>query len=168
MKKEVLFICVHNAARSQMAEAYLRQLGGDDYRVESAGFEPKAINPLVVEIMAEEGIDLSGKKTQSVFELFKQGRTFQYVITVCSEAETEGKCPIFPGLTHRLSLPFPDPAGLTGSHQEQLEQCRGIRDSIKEKMREFLAWEKSDTSRRLGQDWSELSVPGGPDQAKGE
>lgn len=158
MKKDVLFICVHNSARSQMAEAYLKQLGGDAYHVESAGFEPTGINPLVVEVMKEDGIDLSGKGTQSVFELFKKGRTFQFVITVCSEAEISGKCPVFPGLTHRLSLPFKDPASLQGTREEQLEECRAIRDGIKQKMKDFVAWEQSGERRRLGQAWTELPV----------
>ena len=162
MPKDVLFICVHNSARSQMAEAYLRQFGGDAFHVESAGFEPTEINPLVVEIMAEDGIDLSGKKTQSVFELFQNGRTFKYVITVCDESEG-GKCPLFPGMTHRLHLPFPDPAALTGSHEEKLTKLRGIRDAIKEKMREFEAWEKSNHTKRLGQEWHALDIQAAKD-----
>ncbi len=72
----VLFVCIHNSARSQMAEAYLKALGGSDFQVESAGFEPTTINPLVVEVMREEGFDLGAKGTQSVFDLFKQGRVF--------------------------------------------------------------------------------------------
>lgn len=156
MKKAVLFICVHNSARSQMAEAYLKKLAGDEFIVESAGLEPTTINPLIIEVMAEEGIDLSTKGTQAVFDLFKQGRTFQYVITVCSQAEDMGMCPIFPGLTHRLHLPFPDPAGLTGTREEQLAACREIRDNIKIKVQEFLVWARSGDRHRLSQDWVEL------------
>ncbi len=126
----VLVICRHNSGRSQIAEAYLRKFGGDRIHVESAGFEPaKEVNPLVVEVMKEEGIDLSGKKPQSVFELYKQGRLFDHVITVCSDSESD--CPIFPGITRRWHLPFPDPAAVEGTHAEKLAKVRGIRDAIK-------------------------------------
>ncbi len=156
--KRVLFICVHNSARSQMAEEYLRRLGGDEYAVESAGFEPTEINPLVVEAMLEEGSDLSAKQTQSVFQLFKQGRMFHYVVTVCDESE-EGNCPIFPGMTHRLHLPFPDPAKLTGTHAEKLAKVREIRDSIKRSIGEFVAWERSGAEKPLGDSWERVSMP---------
>jgi arsenate reductase len=138
LKGKVLFVCVHNSARSQMAEAYLRQMAGDRVEVESAGFEPGPINPLVVEVMKEEGIDLSGKRAQSVFELFKAGRIYQYVITVC-EASREEQCPVFPGVTNRLHLPFPDPAQLTGTYQERIEGTRRIRDQIKQAVERLAA-----------------------------
>ncbi|MDT8297329.1 MAG: arsenate reductase ArsC, partial [Spirochaetaceae bacterium] len=73
-KKKILVICVHNSARSQMAEEYIRRFGGDKFDVESAGLEPGELNPLVVEVLKEDGIDISGKKTQDVFELYKEGR----------------------------------------------------------------------------------------------
>jgi len=149
---KVLFICVHNSARSQMAEEYVKKLGGDEFMVESAGFEPGVINPLVVEAMAEEGVDLSQKQTQSVFELFKKGRIFDYVITVCDESEG-GKCPIFPGMTHRLHLPFPDPSQLEGSHEEKLQQVRAIRDQIKGMAREFVDWVNSVEKKPLSKIW---------------
>ena len=129
----VLFICVHNSARSQMAEAYLRQMTGDGVTVTSAGLDPTVINPLVVAVMAEEGIDLSGQQTRKVFDLFKDGQLFDYVITVCEES-LEGQCPMFPGVTRRLHLPFPDPAAVVGSPEERLEQVRRIRDAIKARM----------------------------------
>jgi arsenate reductase (thioredoxin) len=81
----VLCLCVHNSARSQMAEAYFRVFGTDDFEVESAGLEPGILNPYVIRALREEGIDISGKKTQDVFALYKAGRTYQYVITVCSK-----------------------------------------------------------------------------------
>ena len=138
----VLFVCIHNSARSQMAEAYLKKLGGLEFEVESAGFEPTVINPLVVDVMREEGIDLSSKGTQSVFELFKKGRVFTHVITVCDDSQ-ESKCPVYPGMTHRLHLPFADPATVTGSREEQLEKVRMIRNTIKQAIQEFVAWIKS-------------------------
>ncbi|MDY0306650.1 MAG: arsenate reductase ArsC [Desulfovibrionaceae bacterium] len=132
-KTKVLFICVHNSGRSLMAEAFLNRYGGEEFQVESAGLEPTEINPLVVEVMAEEGIDLAGKKTQSVFDLFRVGRLFDYVITVCDDAN-EAKCPVFPGVTHRWHWPFPDPSKLSGTREEQLAQLRVIRDQIKDQV----------------------------------
>ncbi len=129
----VLFVCTHNSARSQMAEAYLRQMTGERFEIESAGLEPTEINPLVVEVMKEEGIDLSRKKTQSVFDLYQQGRLYKYVITVCETAR-EQECPIFPGITKRLHLPFDDSAQLTGTSEEKLAAVRLIRDRIKNTM----------------------------------
>ncbi|SKA89499.1 protein tyrosine phosphatase [Paucidesulfovibrio gracilis DSM 16080] len=133
-KVRVLFICNHNSARSQMAEALLQRFGGEEFEVESAGLEPTQINPLVVEVMQEEGIDLSEKRTQSVFDLFRAGRLYDYVITVCDD-EQEKKCPVFPGVANRWHWPFPDPAKVTGSHEEKLAQVRAIRESIKERVR---------------------------------
>lgn len=83
---KVLFVCIHNSARSQMAEELLRKYGGENFSVQSAGLEPGIVNPLAVEILKEEGIDIKGKQTQSVFELFKDGKLFHYVVTVCDEA----------------------------------------------------------------------------------
>ena len=131
VKTKVLFVCNHNSARSQMAEAYLKKHGGERFEVESAGLEPAEINPLVVEVMKEEGIDLSGHGTQSVFDLYKAGRLFDYVITVCDQA-SESQCPVFPGITKRWHWPFPDPSRVEGSHEEKLAAIREIRDSIKE------------------------------------
>ena len=145
----VLFICVHNSARSQMAEAYLRQMAGEGVTVESAGLDPTVVNPLVVAVMAEEGIDLSGKKTQKVFDLFRDGRLFDAVVTVCEES-IEGQCPVFPGVTHRLHLPFPDPAAVTGTDEERLGQVRRIRDAIKESMAKLARELTSGTRRPLG------------------
>ncbi len=153
---KVLFVCIHNSARSQMAEAYLKQFGGADFEVQSAGFEPASINPLVVEVMQEEGIDLSSKGTQSVFELFKSGRVFTHVITVCDDTQ-ESKCPLYPGMTHRLHLPFPDPSQLRGSAEERLEQTRKIRDTIRDAIREFIAWAQNGAP--LGETWK-LKDPG--------
>lgn len=133
-KCKVLFICVHNGGRSQIAEAYLQDLGGWKVQVESAGIEPgDRVNPLVVEVMKEEGFDLSAKKPQSVLNLFKQGRHFDYVIAVCGGSDSQ--CPVFPGITHQWDWSFPDPAAVTGSPDEQLASVRVIRDAIKNKIR---------------------------------
>jgi arsenate reductase len=132
-KKKVLFICVHNSARSQMAEAWLNSTCPDEFEAQSAGLEPGTLNPLVVDVMNEVGIDLSQKKTQAVFDVWKCGRIFQYVITVCSESESEG-CPIFPGVTTRLHWPFPDPSKLSGTDEEKRREAREIRDAIRTKI----------------------------------
>ena len=134
---KVLFVCLHNSARSQIAEAYLRRLGGDRFRVESAGFEPQSINPLVVEAMLEEGFDLTRVKADSVFDFYRDGRLFDYVIAVCDMA-TSQRCPVFPGVTRRLDWPFPDPADLEGSHEERLQGVRNIRDSIRKSIKNWL------------------------------
>jgi len=148
---KVLFICTHNSARSQIAEAYLRQLAGDRFQVESAGFDPHEINPEVIMVLQEEGIDISEKSSQKVFDLFRQGRIFDYVITVCDLEE--GQCPIFPGMTHRLHLPFPDPSVITGNREERLAAVRPIRDRIRQSIEEFIAWVDSGERVPLGQSW---------------
>jgi arsenate reductase (thioredoxin) len=107
-KKKVLFICIHNSARSQMAEAFLNQICGSEFEAQSAGLEPGKLNPIVVEAMGELGIDISRNPTKAVFDFVKSGQSFAYVITVCDEASAE-RCPIFPGITTRLHWGFPDP-----------------------------------------------------------
>lgn len=138
IKQKVLFICIHNSARSQMAEELLRKMAGDRFEVASAGLEPGAVNPLVVKALSEEGIDISGKETVSAFDLLKQGRFFTYVVTICDEASAES-CPIFPGTRERLHWGFPDPSTFTGSDEEKLERVREIRDAIKEKISGWLS-----------------------------
>jgi arsenate reductase (thioredoxin) len=130
MKQKVLFICVHNSARSQMAEAFLNLACPDYFEGHSAGLDPGTLNPLAVQAMKEIGIDISGKKTQGVFDVFKSGQFFPYVITVCDETSAN-RCPTFPGVTKRLHWSFPDPAALTGSREERLEKTRKIRDQIR-------------------------------------
>ncbi|HXR06500.1 MAG TPA: arsenate reductase ArsC [Candidatus Acidoferrum sp.] len=138
MKKQVLFICIHNSARSQMAEAFLNHLCGGGFEAHSAGLEPGKLNPLVVEAMAEAGLDISGNKTKSVFDTLKSGKTFACVITVCDEAAAE-RCPVFPGAAQRLHWSFPDPSGFRGTHAEVLQKTREVRDAIKEKIETWCA-----------------------------
>jgi arsenate reductase len=136
-KVKVLFVCVHNSARSQMAEAFLNKLGGDQFQVESAGFTRGKLNPLVVEAMKEIDIDISNNQTKSVFKLFKQGRIYHYVIAVCDAVSAE-RCPIFPGITKRLNWSFEDPASFTGTDEEKLERIRVVRDGIKTEVENFI------------------------------
>ncbi|MDD5668507.1 MAG: arsenate reductase ArsC, partial [Candidatus Omnitrophica bacterium] len=95
-KKKILFICVHNSARSQMAEAFLKQKAGDRFEVESAGLEPGELNPLAIEVMREIGIDISQNKTKNVFDFYRQGKHYDFIITVCDESQAQ-RCPVFPG-----------------------------------------------------------------------
>jgi arsenate reductase len=137
IRHKVLFVCVHNSARSQMAEELLRKIAGDRFEVESAGLEPGTLSPYAVAALKEEGIDISGKKTVSAFDLLKQGRYFTYVITVCDEASAE-TCPIFPGCRERFHWSFPDPSKFTGTDEEIMKQVREVRDQIKEKIAEWV------------------------------
>jgi arsenate reductase (thioredoxin) len=134
---KVLFLCVHNSARSQMAEAFLRKLGGDRFEAESAGLEPGALNPYVVRAMAEIGIDISRNPTKSVFDLFQAGKVYQVVVTVCSKEAAE-RCPIFPGLSEKLHWPFPDPSAFAGTDEEIMARVRELRDLIEGAVLDFI------------------------------
>ena len=136
--KTILFVCIHNSGRSQMAEALLRFLGGGRFEAESAGLEPGVLNPVVIVALKEIEIDISRAKTKSVFDLHKQGRFYQYVITVCDESSSES-CPIFTGLVReRMHWNFTDPASFQGSDEERLARTRVVRDQIKAKIEEFI------------------------------
>jgi len=135
-KKRVLFICIHNSARSQMAEAFMNDICSGEFEAESAGLEPGKLNPIVVEAMQEIGIDISGNQTKTVFDIFKSGKLFHYAVTVCDETSAE-RCPIFPGITKRLHWSFPDPSAIQGAHEEKLARTREIRDTIKAKIEEW-------------------------------
>jgi len=136
-KMKVLFICVHNSARSQMAEAFLNEFGPDRFVAESAGLEPGVLNPLVVKAMAEIGIDISAKTTRGAFDLLRQGKWYSWVITVCDESQAEG-CPIFPGAGRRQHWSFPDPAAFVGGPEEKLDQIRQLRDRIAQQVKKWI------------------------------
>jgi arsenate reductase len=108
----------------------LKATGGKRFEVESAGLKPKPVNPYVIEVMKEIGYDLSDNTSDSVMQFFKEGRLYDYVITVCDES-IENECPIFPGIARRLHWPFPDPQKVTGTTDEKLENIRSIRNHIK-------------------------------------
>ena len=133
----VLFVCIHNSARSQMAEAFLNNLAGDKFEAHSAGIEPGVLNPLVVESMAQTAIDISKNKTKSVFDLAVNGNAYDYVITVC-EKEAADKCPVFPGAGKKIQWSFNDPSKLTGSKEEKLSKIAVIRDEIKSEVEKFI------------------------------
>lgn len=119
-----------------MAAALLNKTCGEFFEAHSAGLEPGTLNPLAVEVLQEIGIDISKNKTQAVFDVFKAGQLFPFVITVCSETEAKG-CPIFPGVTTRLHWPFPDPSKLSGTWGEKLAGTREILNTIDKKVKQF-------------------------------
>ena len=133
----VLFVCIHNSARSQMAEAFLNQIGDGRFAAESAGIEPGVLNPVVVEVMKEAGIDISGNVTKSVHAFLAQGRRFDLVVTVCDETAAE-RCPVFPGAVKRLHWGFPDPSAMRGDHASRLAMTRTVRDQIRDKIASFV------------------------------
>ena len=132
----VLFICIRNSARSQMAEAFLNAMCGEEFVAESAGLEPGTLSPLAVDAMRDVGIDISSKSTQSVFDVFKAGRLYSYVITVCDDVSAE-TCPIFPGIVKRLHWSIPDPASIDGSWENRLSGTIEIRNMIRTRVAEF-------------------------------
>lgn len=136
-KQKVLFVCIHNSARSQMAEKFLNSIGGENFSAESAGLEPGSLNPLVVKSMSEIGFDISGNKTKDVFEFYKSGKKYDYVITVCDEASGQ-RCPIFPGALKTFHWSFEDPSSFAGTEEEILNKIANVRDAIKSKVTEFI------------------------------
>ena len=134
-KPRVLFLCTANTARSQMAEAFLRELAGDRYEAYSAGLEAHGINPLAVQVMDERGIDISGQRSKPLSEYMGQVH-FGYLITVCDRAERE--CPIFPGMGLRLHWSLPDPAAAAGTEEERLQVFRDVRDELEAKVRAWI------------------------------
>jgi arsenate reductase len=121
-----------------MAEAFLNEMCPDDYVAESAGLEPGELNPLAVAAMSEAGIDISSKRTKAAFDLFKAGKLYSYVVTVCDETSAE-RCPVFPGQARRLHWSFADPSTLQGSWEERLAHTRRIRDEIRARIAQWCA-----------------------------
>ena len=129
----VLFVCTGNSARSIMAEALLRHLGGGQFEVHSAGTEPRGVNPLTLRVLAEAGIDASGARSKSVNEYL--GQTFDYVVTVCDEARQV--CPVFPGVHESLHWGYEDPAEAEGTEEERLAVFKKVFIQIGERVRQF-------------------------------
>jgi arsenate reductase len=121
-----------------MAEAYLNKLAGERFAAESAGLEPGKLNPFVVRALSEDGLDIAEKETRSVFDLFKAGKRYEIVVTVCDKEAAE-RCPIFPGLAEKLHWPFPDPSRFAGTEEEIMARTREVRDMIKTAVGEFIA-----------------------------
>jgi len=132
-RQRVLFLCVNNSCRSQMAEGLLRSLASFDFEAFSAGSEPTRVHPLALRVMNEIGIDVSGQRSKSISEF--DGWAFDFVITVC-----EGDaCPLFTGQTRaRLTWSFDDPAAASGKPDEVVIVFRRVRDEIKDCIQSFV------------------------------
>ena len=137
MGKKALFICVHNSARSQMAAAFTNVYGKGRITADSAGLEPGQLNPYVVKVMKEKGIDISRNQPKSVMDVYNTGRSFDIVITVC-DPEAGQKCPVFPGEVQRLHWTFADPSAINGEESVILEKTRTIRDGVEEKVKQWI------------------------------
>jgi len=146
-KKKVLFVCVHNSARSQMAEAFLNSMAGDLFEAESAGLQPGKLNLLAVAVMKEIGIDISGKQPRSIQQVINSGKKFDVLISVCEEAEY---CPVVPGIREQIHWSFPDPSRFEGSLEERLNQTRKVRDQIQAMVSKWVA-----EKRKQGENYGE-------------
>jgi arsenate reductase (thioredoxin) len=134
-KLQVLFLCTGNSCRSQMAEAWLRALGGEDFEVYSAGLEPHGVNPYTIIVMEEARIDMGTHRSKHLDEYMGK-IDFDYLITVCGNADE--RCPFFPGMGTRLHWPFEDPAAFVGPEPEKLAAFQDVRDQIKFKIQSWL------------------------------
>ena len=152
MGKKILILCTGNSCRSQIAEGYLRYFIAEnnnantneiakknDAEVYSAGIETHGVNPKAIATMCEDGIDISQNKTKDVFEFFKEGRLYHYVVTVCDEASA-ARCPIFPGVHKKINWSFTDPSSLTGTTEEKLAATRAVRDKIKTAVQDLISF----------------------------
>ena len=126
-KKKILFLCTHNAARSQMAEGFVNALYADRYEAYSAGSEPTEVHPCTIEVMAEQGIDIASQRAKSLDEY--DNASFDYVVTMCADAQEN--CPIFPGGVEYLHHTFVNPGSAPRSDNDQCASFRHVRDQIK-------------------------------------
>jgi arsenate reductase len=133
-KRRVLFICTHNSARSQMAEALLREFGGDSFEAFSAGTEAAGIRPETIQVMNEIGVDISGQRSKTIDEF--RGQSFEWFITVCDEAQKN--CPVLPGVREIAHWSIEDPSLTSGTADERLAAFRRARDLIRNRMRLFI------------------------------
>ena len=136
-KVKVLFLCTHNSARSQMAEAFLKKYAGEYFDAFSAGLDPQGIDPHTIQVMNEAGLPLEGQTSKSVKE-YLGNLNFGYLITVCDYAEKN--CPTaFLGISHRMHWAFDDPVKFEGSEEEKLDKFRQVRDQVDAKIQSWLA-----------------------------
>ena len=137
--KKVLILCTGNSARSQMAEGLLRDLGGAEYEVASAGVAPSFVRREAVEVMHEIGIDISDYRSKSAAEF--TGQHFDFIITVCDNAKEI--CPVFPGSATRIHQSFVDPPPeTTGNYQSRLEVFRDVREQLRQWLNGFIKQQK--------------------------
>ncbi len=135
-KIKVLFVCVHNSFRSQIAESLLNHKYGDRFRAESAGLRTTQIDPLAIEVMKSYGLDISSNSVNNVSDFFNEGKEYSYIITVC-DRDVEDDCPIFPGVHQRIIWKFEDPETYSGTTEEKLEKAADLRDRIEKKIDMF-------------------------------
>jgi arsenate reductase len=131
----VLFVCTHNRFRSQMAEGFLRSLGGEKFEAFSAGTNPQGPSPAAINIMKEAGVDISRQTASHVDEFLDE--QLDYVITVCDDANES--CPVFPAVCERQHWSFADPSKFTGSPEEIEKKMRNVRDQIRTRVLDFIA-----------------------------
>lgn len=134
-KTKVIFLCSHNSARSQMAEALLTKYAGDYFEIFSGGFKPQPIHPYAIKVMQEIGSDLSKQQPKDLWDIAK-GQHFGIIITLCQK--TEKDCPTIPGASTRLYWNIEDPAAIVGSEEEKLAKFRQTREQINEQIKNFL------------------------------
>ena len=138
MKKKVLFIGVRNSARSQMAEAFFNRFCEEEFEAYSAGLDPGILHPVTIEVMQEIGVDISGHKTRTIFDMFRSGRSFIHVVTIHDQTSSQ-RAPIFPGVTNRHQWDIPDPQLQRGSYEEKLARAREARDLLRARIEEWCA-----------------------------
>ncbi|MFY9823222.1 MAG: metalloregulator ArsR/SmtB family transcription factor [Thermoanaerobaculia bacterium] len=131
----VLFLCTHNSARSQMAEAILRELGGNRVEVASAGTEATRVHPLAIREMTERGLDISGQRSKHMDELV--GERFDCVVTVCDNARES--CPVFPGDPERIHWSIPDPAAVEGQEKQRRAAFKRAANELTTRIRYLIA-----------------------------
>ncbi|MGZ7030658.1 MAG: arsenate reductase ArsC [Thermoanaerobaculia bacterium] len=131
--KRVLFLCTHNSARSQMAEALLRQQGGSRFEVRSAGTEATRVHPLAIAVMREVGVDITTQRSKTLDQYL--GEDFDFIITVCDQANE--RCPNFPGAPERIHWSIEDPSKSAGSEEQRLQAFRRVRNEIAGRLRLF-------------------------------
>jgi arsenate reductase len=139
----VLFVCTGNSARSIMAEALMRQHGGDGFEVVSAGTQPRGVNPLTVRVLAEAGIDAGPFRSKSVQEFV--GQEFDYVVTVCDEARQV--CPVFPGSHSSIHWGYEDPAAAVGTEDERLRVFRSVFTQLGQRISQFVVMARREHNR---------------------
>ncbi len=140
----VLFVCTHNSARSQIAEALLKHDGGDDFEVYSAGTEPNPVNPYAIRVLADMGIDWSHAESKTINQFL--GQRFDYVITVCDRAKAT--CPVFPGASTSLHWGLDDPSEVDGTDEEKLTAFQRTRTEVSARLRPFIEIVLRDTGRQ--------------------
>ena len=142
----ILVVCWGNSARSILGEALFRHLGGDKVEAYSAGIEPKGVNPLTIRVLEEAGISTEGLSSKSVNDFL--GQRFDYVITVCDEAQ--GACPVFPGVAESMHWGYPDPAKAEGTEEERLIAFRSVLKGLGQRIHQFLPIAERHAAQRTG------------------